>query len=443
MRQVRLGALLALLVGALLWPAAPGARAAGEAGFIDFSFFVAARGQPNVDAVTTPSAEKPQSKLWYNDGRWWADLVSPAARAHRIFALDRATQQWIDTGTRLDPRLQTKSDCLWDGAHLYVVSGGGLESTGADLDAQLFRYSYANGAYRLDSGFPVTVRRGGAEAIVIDKDTRGTLWVAYTQGNTVFVNSSAGADNKWGSPLALAPAQTNGTVTTDDIASLVAYGGKIGVLWSNQNDGGFYFASHADGTPANRWSGTTVARSPGLADDHISLKALQSDATGTLYAAVKTSLTQPGEPSILLLVGRPQASGDVAWATVLVSAVSANQTRPMVMLDSTNRQVYVILADESGGSIYYKSASLDAPAFDPNSKGQLLIGSARAPFLNNATSSKQSVNGATDLVALASYDNFARPSASPATTDVYAHGVIDLAGGAPPSSWVFVPLARR
>src|SRR5947209_8434701 len=104
--------------------------AATTAGYPDFSY--------HYSGVTAPTGEKPQSKLWYNDGRWWGDMFNVASHTYHIFWLNQATQQWVDTGTVLDTRPATKADCLWDDASgkLYVASGG----TGSD--GKLFRYSY-------------------------------------------------------------------------------------------------------------------------------------------------------------------------------------------------------------------------------------------------------------------------------------------------------------
>src|SRR4029079_14693470 len=123
--------------------------------YVDFSFYLPSIPGNNAspDQILAPTAEKPQSKLWYNDGRWWADLFSPAARAHHLYTLNCVTQRCIDTGVALAARPRTQADIVWDGTHLYVVSGGGLVSTGADLDARLYRYSYAARAYHLDPGF--------------------------------------------------------------------------------------------------------------------------------------------------------------------------------------------------------------------------------------------------------------------------------------------------
>lgn len=432
------GLLLAVAPAA---PAVPGAASpSANAGYVDFSFFYSPSGG-STNAVVSPTGEKPQSKLWYHDGRWWADLFSPAARAYHIFALSWATQKWVDTGVAIDDRPQTKADCLWDGARLYVVSGGGAISTGRDLDARLYRYSYAGGRYRLDPGFPVVVRQGGAETIVIAKDSVGTLWVTYTQNNQVYLRRSSGSDLLWGAPFVVPASGVNAGVAADDISSIVAYGGRVGVLWSNQTDGSFYLASHVDGAASGKWSGQVIARRTSLADDHLNLKSLQSDPAGSLYAVVKTSLAGD-QPSIVVLVGRPQSNGQLSWRSVTVTSATQSQTRPIVLIDTSNRAMYVFTATEGGGSIYMKSASLDNLAFDPSARGTPFISQAGAPYLNDPTSTKQNVSAASGLVVLASYDNGSHPAASSPATDVYAHNAIDLPAPLQDRR-VFVPLARR
>src|SRR5262249_20389530 len=272
----------------------PITHAFNPSGYIDFSFYDPSipGNNTSADLIQTPSGEKPQSKLWYNDGRWWADLFDRTTANYHIYWLNWATQQWIETGTVLDTRPQTKADCLWDGTHLYVVSGGGRDPSGSGTtranDGWLFRYSYdaTTKAYTLDPGFPATnVRAGGAETIVLDKDTTGMLWVTYTQNNQVWVNHSQGSDSSWGTPFLIPASGVNTTVSADDISSLIAYDGKIGVLWSNQTNGTFYFAEHIDGTPPTSWTGRAAIQQPNLADDHINIKSLQADPSGNIFAA--------------------------------------------------------------------------------------------------------------------------------------------------------------
>jgi hypothetical protein len=418
------------------------AQAAGDAGYVDFSFFYGPSSGAGPDTILAPTGEKPQSKLWFNDGRWWADLFSPAAGAYHIYALDRVAQRWVDTGVALDPRPQTKADCLWDGSHLYVASGGGQVSTGADLDAQLYRYSYAAGIYVLDPGFPVTVRSGGGETIAIAKDTTGTLWVTYTQNNAVYVNRSRLADSIWGTPFVIPASGVNTAVALDDISTLVAYGNAIGVLWSNQTDGGFYFAYHIDGAADDKWTGGVAAQRSNLADDHINLKAFEGDPAGNVFAAVKTSLNTPDQPRIVVLVGRRQSSGGLSWRSVTVSNGAQNQTRPVLLIDGTNRQVYVFTADESGGAIYYKQGSLDNLRFDATTKGTLFLSSSAHPYFNNPSSTKQTLSSVTGIVVAASYDNEGHPSPSPAISDVYGHNLLQIAAPLQ-DRYGYLPLIRR
>jgi hypothetical protein len=395
--------------------------------------------------VQTPTGEKPQSKLWYNDGRWWGDIFNKTDGKYHIYWLDISTQTWVDTGTILDPRPQTKADCLWTGTRLYVASGGGSDLSGsgttAALAANLYRYSYnsATKKYSLDSGFPVTIRNGGAESIVIDKDSTGTLWITYTQGNKVYVNHSLTSDTDWN--LNVAPFQvagTNANLTPDDISTLVAFDGKIGVLWSNEsanqfsgsNDTAFYFAAHADGASDAAWIGGVALRQPEIADDHINIKSLQSDASGNIFAMVKTSINANGNPQLFLLVAKKQSNGTYTWTKHLESMREDGQTRPILLIDTDHRQLYVFTSTESGGNVYYKTTSLDNiqlyPSSGPNAGAGSLFMSKPGYAINNVTSTKQTVTGASGIVVLASHDN--QSSVDTIQADYYFHNYINLGG---------------
>jgi hypothetical protein len=392
--------------------------------------------------VQTPTGEKPQSKLWYNDGRWWGDLFNNTDGKYHIYWLEIATQTWKDTGTILDPRAQTKADILWTGTRLYVASGGGSDLSGsgttAQLSANLYRYSYnaATKAYSLDAGFPVTIRNGGAETIVIDRDSTGTLWITYTQGNKVYVNHSLSSDTDWNPNVApFQAAGTNPTVSPDDISTLVAFDGKIGILWSNESadqfngssDTAFYYAVHADGAADTAWVGGVALRQPEIADDHINIKSLQSDASGNLFAMVKTSINAADNPQLLLLVAKKQSNGTYTWQSHTESMRGDGQTRPILLIDTDHRQLYVFTSTESGGNIYYKTTSIDNINF-PDGPGDLFI---RQPgfALNNVTSTKQSVTTASGIVVLASHDNVA--SVDIPESDFYFHNYINLGGAIP------------
>jgi len=368
-----------------------------------------------------PTGEKPQSKLWYNDGRWWASMLnSPSDNHYYIFYLDGQT--WVKTSTQLDPRPQTQADCLWDSANhkLYVVSGAGVIPSGVDLNAQLFRYSYnpanpPDTAYTLDDDFPATIRTGGAETIVLDKDSLGKLWVTYTQDNQVWVNHSTSADNLWSA--AINPTMPAGltdatTVGPDDISSLVAFNGKIGVIWSNQTDSTFYYAIHTDSAAYATWQSGIILHQSGIADDHMNLKSVQTDGGGNIFAVVKTSLDGGGVNDPRMLVLRRDPAG--AWtSTVFIhekeGSTQTPYTRAILLIDSANHRLYVFATttDTGGTIIYKKSSDYTAGALSfPAGLGTNFIKIGGLGGINNATSTKQNVDGTSGIVVLASDDTF-------------------------------------
>jgi len=368
------------------------------AGFRDFSFGLTTTG--------TPTAEKPESKLWWNDGIWWGSLYSNQAQAHRIYRFDAATRSWSDTGVTVDDRNSSRADVLWDATtrKLYVAShvfsNTGKVTTSSEW-ARLWRFSYnsATKTYTKDPGFPVAISQGKGEALTIARDSVGKLWVTYVEGDTVYINRSMGTDNVWGTPFAL-PLPSASGLTLDDISAVIAFAGdRIGVMWSNQATGKFYLASHLDGHPDDLWQAEEIAFPAlgglGDADDHINLK---TDDAGNIYAAVKTSLTNSDAPLVMLL---KRDSFTRKWSSYTFGRVRDHHTRPIVQLDVGRRLIYLFATSgESGGAIYLKTTSMDNIGF-PVGKGTAVVQSASDFRINNASSTKQNVNATTGLLIVA------------------------------------------
>jgi PKD repeat protein len=411
-------ALLACACCALAAAALPasGHAAAGDIGYKDQSFN---------GAGTAPTGSKPESKLWWNDGSWWASMWAGGGGFH-IFRLDTLTQKWIDTGVAIDTRAGTRADTLWDGTHLYVASHVFSESPSSGFPSRLYRYSYNPllKTYSLDAGFPVSINNYKTETLVIDKDSTGKLWATWTQGSQVMMNRTTTGDGSWGTPFAL-PTSGATKLSSDDISSVVAFGGnKIGVMWSSQTASAMYFAVHADGQADSTWQQSrTAIAGPNWADDHINLKSLQA-VGGRVFAAVKTSLDDvpnpnPNMPQILLL-SRDPATGD--WSNAVFGRIGDHHTRPIVMIDETNRVLHMFAtAPVTGGTIYEKTSPLDSIAF-PSGAGTPVIRDATTVNVNNATSTKQNVTSQTGLVVLASNDS---------SSGSYWHAYESIQGQAP------------
>ena len=220
-------------------------------------------------------------------------------------------------------------------------------------------------------------------------------------------HSLNGDDTTWGTPFVL-PVGSDANVTLDDISSVIAYEQHIGIMWSNQSsDNTMFFAVHPNGAPDNVW--TKVSSYSISGDDHISLKSLQSDSSGDVFAVVKTSKSAD---LIVLLVcennlNRCKSNSD--WTPYTVYDGTYGPTRPITVIDTSNRELYVfnqVAYEEVGGvkhkGIYYKKTSLDNIQFDKTTLGTPFIKSNVEFKINDATSSKRNLNSATGLVVLAS-----------------------------------------
>ena len=125
-----------LIGGALLGVLASQAAAAPVAlGFRDQSYA----------GTTAPTAEKPQSKLWFHDGSWWGMLFRPSKAGggkFTIHRLDLATQTWVDTGVAADTREGVRLDALSDGNKLYVASSRGSANAALNRKVRVWGYTY-------------------------------------------------------------------------------------------------------------------------------------------------------------------------------------------------------------------------------------------------------------------------------------------------------------
>ena len=371
--------------------------------------------------VRSPTTSTAQSKLWYADGRWWGALFGPTTNRLGIFTLDPKTQVWADTGTLIDERPVADTDMLSVGTQLWAVSGGSRATDNHAIRVRRFSYDAKAKRYSLDPDFPVTIRPTGASPAVIAVDSKGTAWVAYTADGKVWITHTLAGPTSWSAPVAFTAQEA--AVDATDVASIISFGpGRIGVAWTNQRSG-IYFASHDDTTPDTQWS-TVESVLPGpRPDPQLSLAAYPlADGSTDVAAAVSTTNDQAAAGrtlDALTLVATRDASG--GWKTAVACLVRDRHTRPIVLVDPTDRTIAIAATSPgSGGAVYYKRASLDQIEFDTGI-GVPLIASTAQTTIDNVTSAKGPLTPESGLVVLA-HDR---------TSGMYLHGVVDLGGGAP------------
>jgi hypothetical protein len=366
--------------------------------------------------TTKPTAASAQAKLWFNDGSWWATLVDPATESLHIARLDWATQQWRDTGTLVDDRLDVRADAVWDGTRLTIVTAGSRPTAGQAARLIRFHYVPATHRYVVDPDFPITLVPTGVEAPTIARDSKGVLWLSYLAGGALVVRHSVRDDYHW---AAVTPASIPGLTGTVEQASLLGFGGRVALAWSPTDEDVLRVAMHKDGDADGAWSATsTPVTGLRFRTDGLGLRAYQAEAGWRLFIAMTTGQdptanSNPLAPAVVLSILEPTGS----WTNAQVARVKDNLIHPVVVLDPHDGVAYVVAATSSTGQIVYKRSPLDKVAFESGA-GDVLIASPVDATIANPTTTKQDVDGESGLVVLAADD----------TTGRSLHGAVAIGG---------------
>ena len=310
------------------------------------------------------TGEKPQSKVWYHDGSYWCVLKGPEG----VAIYEKVGGAWV-RGAFADAVLSSsgRADVKWDGMHLFVLV--------YTSSPKVFKFSYDAAArvWELVSGFPVSVPNpSGSETMVLEEDSTGRLWTTAEGGGNVNVYYSTSADQRtWSS----APVVLRSGVNSDDISSVVAFGGdKIGVFWSDQNRDEFGFRVHHDGATPTSWDAVEITDSgSGHADDHVHLAF---DSSGRVYAITKDDTDK-------MRLQRRNLDG--SW-TVKNDILGGKATRGIVMVAEEDGKIYVLYTrwGVSPNPIQYRMASLSDLVF--GSQTTFITSSSS---MNNVTGTKQ------------------------------------------------------
>ncbi|MDQ0680815.1 hypothetical protein QFZ30_004197 [Arthrobacter pascens] len=391
---------LLLAVGVVVVPAA--SAAPGDVGV---------EGPSHSGTGTPTGTKRATSGLWFNDGAWWGNLWDTASSDFHIFRFNAATSSWVDTRVATDTRSNTHHDVLWDGTTLYVASyrfvNDGVPAE-PNYPTTMRRYSYDSGTktYKLLGSANINNHR--VETLTFDKDSTGRLWATWQQGNKIYLNatnvSTTGPDDvTWGTPFLHPSSLSN--VSVDDTSALIAFNGKMGVMWSRQvgdATDGMYWSYHVDGASNTAWT-TPVAAVKGQrsGDDHMNLKWLDS-SSDKVFAAIKTSFTSASQPLIQLLALNVATS---TWSAHTIATVAECPNRVIVMIDESTQRLRTFASypkpsgttnagtcTSSGGAIYEKSTPLGAISFTTTKTARIVDADQ---YVHNVTSTKQNLNSAT------------------------------------------------
>ena len=281
-----------------------------------------------------PTTDKPQSKLWFAGGTWWALL--PGATSPTLW-------QRTATGWREHPAIRSeladtpgRAD-VWsdhDGVTAAAVSGSSLPVY------RLHPVSAPLTTWRAERLALWTLPTNDViETVTLARDGTGRWWLTAPIAQKPPANQPLpkhGADRDivvWTSADArswerLAPLAQG--VSGDDICTVTPAPDGIGVAWSDQNRDHVAFARHRNAAAPSIWEPTEIVAVGGkTADDHLHATPTPD---GSIWLATKNSLDARGQPQLVLRV-RPSSG---LWQNLPYAArlSGVEPSRPVVMATS-------------------------------------------------------------------------------------------------------------
>jgi hypothetical protein len=349
----------------------------------------------NSFSISQNTSEKPQSKVWKYDNKWWC--VMPMTDGTHVYRLD--DNSWTDV-LKLTDLNNTHADCIVDADVVHIFLYSGILSHLISIE-----YVQATQVYIKWTVDPTLVNISldtGVQTGTIDMEGhQGRMWLSSDGNTQVYVRWSDYPYIEWGNDR-IQINDANSSCVNDDMCAVTAFttstGGKIGVLWSDQDHEKFWFRYHKNSDPVGTWQTQEVAASgstySGVGDNHMNFAVASN---GTIYAAVKTSYDDPNDvlPEIAMLVRRPAGTWDDIYD---VTTGSGHGTRPIVLLNETKGIITVVYTDDpnSPHRIRYKQTAISSISFGSQFT---LIGTSSTNY-NNPTSTKQ--NYTDEVVILAS-----------------------------------------
>jgi hypothetical protein len=349
--------------------------------------------------ISANTGEKPQSKVWNYDHKWWTVLSDSSGTYIWELKLHHNKYKWKKS-LKIVESSHAYADCKLNLnlLHIFIfdksksLPKGSLVTVEYNNNSRTYNF-WNNNSKPLNLNFD----NNSIETATVDLDSKNRLWIAYEKDTKINVRWSNFPYTVWSNEFSIYSG-----VSKDDICSIIHLNDKIGVLWSNQKTKRFGFKFHLDSNnDGSTWSEDEIPSNDnaldigdGMSDDHINLAVASN---GTLYCAVKTSYDTPKYTKIGLIARDPNGN----WSELY--HVSENGTRPIVILNELSNKLQVLYTNtESGGTILFNESSSDV--------NQILFGHAQTLIdiqnsnrYNNASSSKS--NYTSEIVILASDGN--------------------------------------
>ena len=285
--------------------------------------------------TSRPTMDKPQSKLFYLDGLWYAIL--PGKSGPSLWK--RSNNGWIEQKDVTESLLGIpgRIDVFEEDS---VITAVGVDSQyltvftiiGKKLNTDiLWETKICSNLYPSCDGDKF-------ETATITKHKSGRFWVAATAGKKVCVWYSDLSNKNWTGPDIIAEG-----INEDDICTITSLPEGVGVIWSDQENDALKFKLHIQSNEIEIWEETEVIIGGGnIANDHLNT-TLSSDST--LWLVSKNSVDEVGKPQLVIC----ERTKNGNWSHYQYAYRNANEAPSRPIIISVEESPELIL---SGHTIY-------------------------------------------------------------------------------------------
>lgn len=318
--------------------------------------------------VPTPTADKPQSKIWWAHDAWWALL--PHENGAALY--QRSESGWS---------LQTTFESVSGKADVYADEEKTITVLVGECELKVVDLSYENEKYNLQSISSLKIPKecNEIETATITKDDKGIWWIASDMNQKILVWSSKDG-HTWSKPQALTV-----DISKDDISVISRLSNGVSVIWSNQLDDNVSESIHLNESPFKNWSEPQIiAEGNHTADDHLNTTLLKG---GTLVLVSKNSLDQLDQSQFVLRIRDKKG----IWKNFPYCNLTNTEspTRPVVMsLPNGSLITLHTVAVNGQKQSFIAVSSINLEGGEPVVTEHLHVKSADQSHINNVTVAK-------------------------------------------------------
>jgi len=312
-----------------------------------------------ISAVTKSGFKKSnQSKVFYHDTQWWAVAFD---------AFENRWYIWKFNGTAWAKSVGMDKGAAFNYDVVVNASANKIYLFGAHKSLSKFRrYSYIGGAWKSDSGFPISM----SDFVTVDPNNpislvqarNGDLWMFRIRAGSLQAKRSSDDGATWSAIIQVKTGLRTANGTTDAVAFKSGDNGAAGAIGVGYGEtdsamSQFGFLVHEDGAADDAWTDESASLAPFGTERARNQISMTTDASNNVYIFTQNGGVTAGNPHNTLF--RRRNTG--IWAKFKVNS-STIWKSPALAVDASGKVLYLMGVNTATAWGEYKACSFGQEA---------------------------------------------------------------------------------